>query len=53
MPVPARYADVKAYCQRLDETCERLVKARYLLAEDRPRFAAYGTALWGFVMGKN
>jgi hypothetical protein len=51
-PLSKRYADVKFYCQQLDEACERLVNERYLLAEDRPRYGAYGTALWEFVTKK-
>ena len=48
-PVSKRYADVKAYRGHLFDACERLVSERYLLAEDQPRYAAYGTALWKFV----
>jgi hypothetical protein len=51
-PVSNRYADVKFYRQQLDEACARLVNERYMLAEDRPRYGAYGTALWKFVTGK-
>ena len=51
-PLSKRYADVKFYRQQLDEACERLVNERYLLAEDRPRYGAYGTALWEFVTKK-
>lgn len=51
-PISKRYADVKAYRLHLDEACERLVDDRYLLAEDRPRYGAYGTALWEFVNKK-
>lgn len=51
-PISKRYADVKFYRQQLDEACERLVNERYLLAEDRPWYAAYGTALWEFVIKK-
>ena len=47
-----RYADAKFYRKQLDEACERLIEARYLLAEDRPRYDAYGTALWNFVTSK-
>jgi hypothetical protein len=47
--VSKRYADVKFYRQQLDEACERLIKERYMLAEDRPHYGAYGTALWNFV----
>lgn len=51
-PVSKRYADSKAYCQRLDESCERLVGTRYLLAEDRPLYAGYGARIWEYVVGK-
>ena len=51
-PVQNRYADAKFYRQQLDEACERLQSERYLLAEDRPRYAAYGAALWKFVVEK-
>jgi hypothetical protein len=47
-----RYADVKLYRQHLDETCERMVKDRYLLAEDRARYGDYGAAIWDFVQKK-
>jgi len=47
-----RYADVKAYCRQLDDACERLIKGRYLLAEDRPRYGAYGAAIWDSVASK-
>jgi hypothetical protein len=49
LPISKRYKDVKFYQQQLDEACQRLVKGRYMLAEDRPRYQAYGAALWGFV----
>jgi len=52
LPISKRYASVNAYRQNLDEACERLVNERYMLAEDRPRYDAYGTALWKFVVGK-
>ncbi len=52
VPVLKRYANAKAYRMQLDEACERLVEERYLLAEDRPRYQAYGEALWKFVTGK-
>jgi len=48
-PVQKRYADLKFYRQQLDEACARLVAERYMLAEDRPRYGAYGTAVWNFV----
>jgi hypothetical protein len=48
-PVQKRYADLKFYRQQLDGACARLVNERYMLAEDRPRYGAYGTALWNFV----
>jgi hypothetical protein len=51
-PVSKRYADVKAYRGHLFGACERLVNERYLLAEDQPRYSAYGTALWKFVVEK-
>ena len=51
-PVSKRYADVKEYCGRLDKACERMVNGRYLLAEDRPRYADYGTRIWEFVIEK-
>jgi hypothetical protein len=51
-PVSKRYKDAKFYRQQLDEACEALVNDRYMLAEDRPRYAAYGTALWDFVIKK-
>ncbi|MSQ96510.1 MAG: hypothetical protein EXR98_18435 [Gemmataceae bacterium] len=51
-PVGKRYVDVMDYREFLDEACERLVKERYMVAEDRPRYQAYGTAMWGFVTGK-
>ena len=51
-PVLMRYADVKAYCQRLDLTCERLVNARYLLAEDRPRYPSLRNATLGIRDGE-
>jgi hypothetical protein len=51
-PIAKRYADVKNYRLHLDEACERLVLDRYLLAEDRPLYGAYGTALWEFVTKK-
>lgn len=51
-PVAKRYEDVKFYREQLDAACERLVDERYMLAEDRPRYQAHGTALWQFVMGK-
>ncbi|MBI3821627.1 MAG: hypothetical protein HY289_02995 [Planctomycetes bacterium] len=44
-----RYADVKAYVGFLDDACIPLVRERYIVAEDRPRYQAYGTALWKFV----
>jgi hypothetical protein len=48
--VQQRYANSKTYLQRLDSACDRLVRDRYMLAEDRPRYAGYGTALWKFVV---
>ena len=51
-PVQKRYVDVKFYRQQLDGACERLVNERYMLAEDRPRYGAYGTALWNYVTNK-
>jgi hypothetical protein len=47
-----RVGEKEAYGPRLDQACERLVKGRYMLAEDRPRYAAYGAALWKFVVEK-
>jgi hypothetical protein len=51
-PVQKRYTDVKFYRQQLDGACERLVTERYMLVEDRPRYGAYGAALWKFVVEK-
>jgi hypothetical protein len=51
-PVQKRYADVKFYRQQLDGACARLINERYMLAEDRPRYGAYGTAVWNFVTSK-
>ena len=48
-PIGKRYADVKLYRQQLDEACGRLVNERYLLAEDRAHYGAYGAAIWDFV----
>ena len=48
--VQKRYADVKIYRGDLDDAAVRLIEDRYLLAEDRDRYLAYGTALWDFVM---
>ena len=50
--VQQRYASSKMYVDQLDAECDRLVKARYILAEDRPRYAAYGEAIWKNVMKK-
>ncbi len=47
-----RYADEKAYINQLDRVCETLVRAGVLLAEDRPRYAAHGAALWRFAAPK-
>jgi hypothetical protein len=52
LPVSKRYADAKFYQQQLDEACGRLIDERYMLAEDRPRYGNYGTALWKFVVNK-
>ena len=49
---PSRIGDKDSYGPRLDQVCERLVKGRYMLAEDRPRYAAYGAALWKFATEK-
>ena len=46
--VQDRYADAKAYRKQLDEACQRLIDARYILAEDRLRYDAHGTALVEF-----
>jgi hypothetical protein len=51
-PVLQRYADVKVYLRELDAGCQSLVRGRYMLAEDQPRYAAYGAALWNFVVEK-
>ncbi len=51
-PIAKRYKEVKAYRFHLDEACERLVNERYLLAEDRANYGAYGNAIWDFVMKK-
>lgn len=48
--VQKRYANVKIYRGDLDDACARLIEDRYLLAEDRERYLAYGTAIWEFVM---
>ncbi len=50
--VGKRYVDEMDYLDFLDGACERLVKERYMADEDRRRYAAYGTALWGFVTKK-
>jgi hypothetical protein len=47
-----RYGDVKEYRAELDGACKRLVDERYMLEEDRPRYADYGTAIWNFVTRK-
>ena len=47
-----RYGDVKEYRAEIDGACKRLIDERYVLEEDRPRYAAYGTAIWEFVVGK-
>lgn len=51
-PIGKRYQDVKAYKTHLDDVCANMVKERYLLAEDRPNYQAYGEAIWKFVAGK-
>ena len=51
-PVSKRYMDVKDYKLHLDDVCANMIKERYILAEDRPRYQAYGEALWKFVVGK-
>ncbi len=51
-PIVKRYPDAKAYRKHLDDSCERLVAERYLLAEDRANYGAYGNAIWDFVMKK-
>ncbi len=51
-PILKRYADAKAYRRHLDDACERLVAERYLLAEDRANYGAYGDAIWNFVTKK-
>ena len=51
-PISKRYDDVKVYKMHLDDVCANMVKERYLLAEDRPRYQGYGEALWKFVVGK-
>jgi hypothetical protein len=50
--IAKRYADVKEYRDFLNEACARLVRERYMAAEDQPRYQAYGTALWKNVTGK-
>jgi hypothetical protein len=47
-----RVGQKETYGSRLDPVCERLVEGLYMLAEDRPRYAAYGAALWKFVVEK-
>jgi hypothetical protein len=49
-PISKRYEDVKVYKMHLDDVCANMVKERYLLAEDRPRYQGYGEALWKFVV---
>ena len=49
-PISKRYEDVKVYKLHLDDVCANMVKERYLLAEDRPRYQGYGEALWKFVV---
>ncbi|MBI1831249.1 MAG: hypothetical protein HYR84_07365, partial [Planctomycetes bacterium] len=51
-PISKRYTDKRAYTDFLDDACIRLVRERYMLEEDRPRYAAYGAALWDFATKK-
>jgi hypothetical protein len=47
--VTGRYDSMQTYLKRLDDQCQGMVAARYLLEVDRPRYAGYGTAIWNFV----
>lgn len=49
--IDKRYAGLKDYRSHLDDVVANMVRERYLLAEDRPRYQAYGEALWKFVAG--
>jgi Alpha/beta hydrolase domain len=49
-PISKRYGDVKNYKMHLDDVCGNMVKERYLLAEDRPRYQGYGDAIWKYVV---
>lgn len=51
-PISKRYMDKRAYTDFLDDACIRLVRERYMLDEDRPRYATYGAAIWDFVSKK-
>ncbi len=49
-PISKRYDDVKSYRMHLDDVAANMVKERYILEEDRPRYQAYGEAIWKFVV---